>query len=396
MLLVIIFIAFIGLGLPDSLSGAGWPVIHAAIGAPLAFAGVLSMTTTAMTIVSSLVSNRITQRFGTGLVAGVSTAMVASGLLLYSLANSVWQMLALCVPIGLGAGAIDAALNHYVAANFSSRNLSHLHCCWGIGAAISPRIMGYFLKNNANWQGGYLTVGAILMGIALLVFLSLRLWKTNAKLPLHAKIKPVKEIIKIKGVKYVMIAFLCYCAIETTAGLWVASYLVGFRGMLPHVAASFASLYFIGITLGRFVSGFFVDRVGDARMIRLGLLVALLGLILLFLPFGETSVAGILILGLGCAPIYPAIIHDTPLCFGAENAAPIIGFEMASAYTGATIIPPLFGLIAQNTTIGIYPFFLLFFLALVFLMTQKMYKTIKENTLHDKRDETQILENGNR
>ncbi|MDR1801524.1 MAG: MFS transporter [Lachnospiraceae bacterium] len=378
-LIIMIYLAFISLGLPDSLSGAAWPVLRVAMDAPLYFAGLLTMTVTVGTIASSLLSDRLTRKFGTGLVTAVSTIMVGLALILYSTSTQIWQLFIWSIPVGLGGGSIDAALNNYVALNYTSRHMSWLHCCWGVGAAISPGIMGYFIANNNNWAGGYRTVGIIQSALAIILFISLPLWKKSNSVKLEGKAKPIGQSIKIKGVKLVMAAFLAYCALEVTVGLWASSYLVDIRGIEESTAATFLSLYFIGITAGRFLTGFIVDKVGDKNMIRGAIVVMFIGVALIFMPLNTLSLSGLVVMGLGNAPVYPAIIHSTPANFGQENSQSIIGIEMASAYLGATLAPPVFGFIAQNVSLSVYPVFLLVMVAVVLGMTERLNKVLGEN-----------------
>ena len=366
LLLAIIYAAFISLGLPDSLLGSAWPVMRLDFGAELSFAGVISMIIAAGTIVSSLLSERMTRRLGTALV-----------LFGFSLCTSPLQLCLWAVPYGLGAGAIDAALNNFVALHYSSRHMSWLHCFWGVGASISPYIMSAALLRSGSWQAGYRTVGVIQVVLTALLFFSLPLWKAadrkgdegNGEAP---PLLGLRGALRISGVPLILIAFCAYCGGETTAGLWASSYLVGARGIAPETAASFASLFYLGITFGRFLNGFVADRMGDRRMIRIGIAVMALGVVLILLPLRSDlpSLAGLVIFGLGCAPVYPSIIHSTPANFGKENSQAIIGVQMASAYVGSTFMPPLFGLIAQHLSLKLFPIYLALLLLALLLMTE--------------------------
>ncbi len=379
LLLAVIYMAFISLGLPDSLLGSAWSVMRYDFNAGLSVAGAITMTISIGTIVSSLLSDKITYRFGTGLVTAVSTAMTAIGLLGFSTAQSLPMFFIWAIPYGLGAGAIDAALNNYVALHYSSRHMSWLHCCWGVGVSISPYIMSYCLSTKNNWRMGYGTVSVIQIILTLLLFISLPLWKKRSNTGGNNE-QPVQKSVglvgafKIRGVPYVLIAFLCYCALESTAGLWASSYLVEHRFVDTNTAAGFASLFFLGITFGRFLNGFVADRLGDKRLIRIGTLVILSGTVLIMLPVATDifALAGLIIVGIGCAPVYPCIIHSTPGNFGEENSQAIIGIQMASAYIGTTLMPPLFGLIAQHLWMGFYPFFLAIFGVLLLIMSEKL------------------------
>ena len=379
LLLAVIYMAFISLGLPDSLLGSAWPVMHLQFGAELSFAGVVSMIIAAGTIVSSLLSERMTRRFGAARVTAVSVAMTAAALFGFSLSASLRQLCLWAVPYGLGAGAIDAALNNFVALHYSSRHMSWLHCFWGVGASISPYIMGAALTRSGSWQLGYQAVGVIQIVLTALLFLSLPLWKAvdsaeDEKAAAETSLLGLRGSLRIPGVPLILAAFCAYCGAETTAGLWASSYLAGVRGVAPETAAGFASLFYLGITFGRFLNGFVADRLGDRRMIRIGALVMGAGTLLILLPLPSPlpALAGLLIFGLGCAPVYPSIIHATPLNFGAENSQAIIGVQMASAYVGTTFMPPLFGLLANAISLRLFPLFLAALLLLLAVMTEKL------------------------
>ena len=382
LLLAIIYIAFISLGLPDSLLGSGWPAMYRELNAPISYAGIISMIISAGTIISSLFSNKITRKLGTGLVTAISVFLTASALFGFSISNSFIMLCIFSVPYGLGAGAIDAALNNYVALNYNSRHMSWLHCFWGVGASISPYIMGYAIGGGHGWRAGYSIVSIIQIVITIILFISLPLWKKkntstpdseNYEAPLS-----LTEALKIKGVVLVLITFLSYCAFESTCGLWASSYLVVHRGLDSQTAATFASFFFLGITFSRFVCGFIADKIGDKMMIRIGLSIILIGMVLIALPIGTsiTALIGLAITGIGAAPIYPSIIHSTPGNFGKENSHAIIGIQMASAYVGSTFTPPIFGFIAENLTIAIYPFYLAFFTALTLIMSERLNRII--------------------
>ena len=375
LLLAIIYMAFISLGLPDSLLGSAWPVMRLELGLPISAAGVISMVIAGGTIVSSLLSDRLTKKLGTGLVTAVSVAMTAVALFGFSISRSLVSLLLWSVPYGLGAGAVDAALNNYVALHYTSRHMSWLHCFWGVGASVSPYIMGAALARS-GWQMGYRTVSFIQVALTAGLFLSLPLWKKPPKSE-GGEAKPllgVRGALRIPGVPYILLAFFGYCAAETTAGLWASSYLVEARGVDAQTAARFASLFYLGITFGRFLNGFVADRLGDRRLIRVGVAVMGLGALMIVLPVGGNvlALAGLIVFGLGCAPVYPSIIHATPTNFGEENSQAIIGIQMASAYTGSTFMPPLFGVLAGAFTIRLYPFYLAAFALLLWTMTERV------------------------
>lgn len=384
LLLILIYIAFISLGLPDSLLGAGWPVMHTALNVPLSYMGIVSMIISGGTIVSSLMSDRLTRKLGTRVVTVVSVFLTALALFGFSFSDRFWMLILFAIPYGLGAGAIDAALNNYVAMHYTSRHMSWLHCFWGVGTIVSPFVMSYALTHS-EWSDGYRIVSFLQLGIGLLLLLTLPVWKTNRnRIDANLTGKSVGLIgaLKIKGVPFLLIGFFSYCAAEATAMYWASSYLVEVRGVSGEFAAAFASLFYIGLTVGRFFGGLIMDRLGDRKMILLGTGILLGGIVCLVLPVEKNFVAlaGFIIIGLGCAPIYPCIIHSTPSNFGAENSGAIIGIQMASAYVGTTFIPPLFGVIGRRIGLQILPFYLLIFVVLMIVMTEKTFKlTMRRN-----------------
>ena len=382
-LLAIIYLAFVSLGLPDSLLGAGWPVMYQDLSVPMSYAGIISMIIAGGTIISSLLADRLTSRFGAGLVTAVSSLMTAVALFCFSQSDSFIMLCIFSIPYGLGAGGVDAALNNFVALHYSSRHMSWLHCFWGVGVTISPYIMSFCLSRQLGWQSGYFGVSSLQIVLTLCLFLSLPLFK-KCSVSTEDEQSPqehigIKKALKIKGLKLVLITFFCYCALETSAGLWASSYFVEYKDVGETLAASFASVYFIGITIGRFLNGFVADKFGDKIMIRVGILICIFGAVLVALPIkGEIiSLVGLVILGLGSAPIYPCIIHATPKNFGAKNSQAIIGIQMASAYLGCTLMPFVFGFLADVTSIAAYPFYLLAFALLMLVASEKLNKTIK-------------------
>lgn len=380
LLIAIIYLAFISLGLPDALLGAAWPVMAPEMGAGLSWAGVISLIISAGTVVSSLLSDRLTHKFGAGLVTAVSVLLTALALLGFAAADAYWMLCLIAIPYGLGAGAVDAALNNYVAVHYSSKYMNWLHCFWGLGASIGPYIMGWALGGH-GWRTGYGAVGAIQIGMTALLFFTLPLWKkTHAEEKAEAPVR-LADAIRIPGVKQILTAFFCYCALEATVFLWSASYLVEFKQVDAQTAASFASLFYVGMTVGRFFSGFIADRVGDENMIRAGSGGMLLGLVLIALPANNPlcSLVGLVVLGLGAAPVYPAIIHATPDHFGKENSQAIVGVQMACAYTGMTLAPPVFGLLAQYVSMGLFPWFMGVFFVGMFVMTEKVNRICARN-----------------
>ena len=377
-LLSIIYLSFISLGLPDGLLGAAWPVMCVEMDVPVSYAGLISITIAAGTIVSSLLSDRMTLRFGTGRVTACSVAMTALALLGFSVTRNYWLLFVWAVPYGLGAGSVDASLNNYVALHYASRHMSWLHCMWGLGAATGPYIMGYALAGGRGWNMGYRYVAFAQILLTAVLFFSLPAWKgrRGQQTPDHTvETKPlgIPQIIRIRGAKELLIAFFCYCALEQTAMLWGSTYLVRQMGMEEELAASLACMFFIGITSGRFISGFLTYKMNDENMIRLGQGIICLGLLVMVLPFGSFgAVAGLLLIGLGCAPIYPCVIHSTPAHFGEENSQAIIGVQMASAYTGTLLMPPLFGLIANHVSIALLPAYMAVILILMIAMCEQL------------------------
>lgn len=385
LLLAIIYIAFISLGLPDSLLGSAWPVMHEGLGVPVSYAGAVTMIIAGGTIVSSLSSDRLTRKFGTGLVTAVSVLMTALALFGFSVSGEFWMLCLWAIPYGLGAGAVDAALNNYVALHYASRHMSWLHCFWGVGASISPYIMSFALAGGHGWSSGYRYVSIIQIVLSVCLFASLPLWKQShtqkTEEKVEAKALSFGQMLKIPGVVSVLILFFGYCALEQTTGLWASSYLVDYRDVSAETAAQFASLFFLGVTFGRFLCGFVADRLGDRTLIRVGILTAAVGVVLVLLPVQVdlSALAGLIIIGFGCAPIYPSIIHATPFNFGKENSQAIIGIQMASAYVGATFMPPLFGVVASYVGICLYPLYLMVFAVLMLILSESLNRTIDRN-----------------
>lgn len=387
LLLVIIYLSFISLGLPDSLLGSAWPTMYPQLGVPVSYAGIISMIIALGTIVSSLQSDRLTRRLGTGKVTAISVAMTAVALWGFSVSSAFWQLCLWAVPYGLGAGSVDASLNNYVALHYKSKHMSWLHCMWGVGAASGPYIMGHVMTGGGTWNLGYRSISVIQMVLTAVLIFSLPLWKKLPKVvdasgnETEAASLSLKEILRIPGVKEVLVCFFCYCAVEQTAGLWASSYLTLHRGVSPESAAAFASMFFIGITVGRAISGFITMCLDDTQMIRLGLGLIGCGVVILFLPLGTVaSLAGFVIIGLGCAPIYPCIIHSTPAHFGADKSQAIIGVQMACAYVGSCLMPPLFGLLAQYISVSLLPVYLLVLLVLMAVMHESLIRKIARNT----------------
>ncbi|WP_239257199.1 MFS transporter [Listeria ilorinensis] len=382
-LLAIIYLAFISLGLPDALLGSAWPAMYHDFDVSVSYAGIISMIVAFGTIISSLQSDRLTKKFGTGKITAFSVLLTAIALFGFSTAQSFWMLCLWAIPYGLGAGSVDASINNYVAIHYASRHMSWLHAFWGIGASIGPVIMGSVLSSGDSWNRGYLYIASFQILLTVILLFSLPLWKSS-QIPGNSKRASreplsLKTILKIPGAKASMITFFCYCALEQTTGLWASSYLVLFKHVPKETAAAFAGLFFIGIAFGRILSGFLTMRFNDKQMIRMGLTTLLIGIIALLLPFGNIlSIIGLIFIGLGCAPIYPSVIHATPDYFGVENSQAMIGAQMAFAYIGTCLMPPLFGVIANTISVGLLPVFLLILLIIMYRMHEKMLKNIKQ------------------
>ena len=382
LLLAVIYAAFISLGLPDSVLGAAWPSMYGGLGVPLSWSGAVFMIIALGTILSSLMSDRLTRRFGTGVVTAFSVLMTAAALFGFSVSDSYWQLCLWAIPYGLGAGSVDASINNYVALHYASRHMSWLHCMWGLGASLGPYIMGLVLTGGLAWNSGYRLISGAQLLLTLLLFLSLPLWKRRegeGTGEQQSKALGLRELLKMPGALQIMLTFFCYCALEQTTGLWAGSYLVLNRGFHAEEAAAFASLFFLGITVGRMLSGFMTLKFSDTQMIRLGAAGIALGLLILLLPLGRWGAwGGLCMLGLGCAPIYPSIIHSTPANFGADRSQALIGVQMASAYIGTCLMPPLFGLAAERWNVGLLPLFLLLLLGIMLLCFEDMLKKLKK------------------
>ncbi|MCL2363536.1 MAG: MFS transporter [Defluviitaleaceae bacterium] len=392
MLLIILYAAFVGLGLPAGLLGAAWPVMQVDLAAPVYMAGVVSAILWAGTIFSTLMTDKLTRMIRPGYVVAGGLFLIIASLFGFSLAGTVWLMFLWAVPLGLGSGAVDAVINNYIAVNYSSRHMNWVHCFWGAGAMAGPFIMGFFLDGGMTWNAGYLTTGIMVVAIFAGVMLTQKLWKPN-KIPQllqnqgknagditdddkskceeivqanHAnRLTPRRpSVLRIRGVKYAMLAFFAYCSMEGTAMLWAATFLVYTRGISAESVATFSALVYIGLTAGRVSAGFISNKIGDRKMVHMGLAIALAGIILIGLPFlpDVMTLAGLAILGLGCAPIFPTLMHATPAHFGEENSQALVGIQMASAYVGLMLVPPLFGMLAGWWGTGIFaPFLFVFF-----------------------------------
>lgn len=385
LLLAIIYLAFVSLGLPDSLLGSAWPVMQENLGVELSAVGYLTMVISACTIGTSLFADRVIQKFGTGNVTAISVALSAVSLFGFSVSTSFPMLFLWAIPYGICGGAVDVALNNYVAVHYSSRQMSWLHACWGVGVTISPYIMSFCLGQQFGWEAGYRAVGVLQLALAIFMFATLSVWKKhkdevkNTEEPeAEMRVVSVSQALKIKGVPMVLIAFFCFCAIETTAGLWASSYMVGYRGVAAETAAGFTALFYLGETVGRFLNGVVADKFGDKRMIRVGAIGMILGVVMILLPLPTDAVAlcGLVVLGLGAAPVYPCIIHSTPENFGKENSQSLVGIQMASAYCGSTFMPLVFGLIAQHINVSLYPVYLGVFAVALLILTESVNRKL--------------------
>ncbi|PNR94821.1 sugar MFS transporter [Petrotoga sp. 9PWA.NaAc.5.4] len=381
-LLVIIYISFISLGLPDSLLGSAWPVMYKDLSVSVSYAGILSMIVSLGTVVSSFLSARFIKRFGTGRVTLVSVSMTAIALIGFGLSHSFFLLLFLAIPLGLGAGSVDAALNNFVALHYEAKHMNWLHSFWGVGVTTGPVIMSFWLAKNNNWNMGYITIGIIQSVLVVVLIISLPLWNNS---PIEKKrtqnhgnkgedIKALSlsQILKIPKSKMALLAFFSYCSLELTTGLWASSYAVNNYGVLSEIAAFWTSVYYLGITIGRFFSGFMSIRFSNKQLIKIGLSIIFVGITLIILPLPVWKIPiGLSFIGLGCAPIYPSMLHQTPRIFGKELSQSMMGVQMAFAYSGSTFTPLLFGLIAEYINISLFPAFLLI-LAFILLFTTEI------------------------
>ena len=402
LLLSVIYLAFISLGLPDALLGSAWPSMYPVFHVPVSYAGIISMIIAAGTVISSLQSDRLTKKLGTGKITAISVATTAVALFGFSVSHSFIALCLWAVPYGLGGGSVDAALNNYVALHYESRHMSWLHCMWGVGASVGPYIMGYALSQGQGWPWGYRYIAILQVMLTVILVLSLPLWKKRGAIAVGestddtassdgnaerfgtaegvsvAERKPlgVAGVLAIRGAKEILVMFFCYCAVESTTGLWASSYMVMHSGIDKITAASWASLFYVGITVGRALSGFLTIRFKDPVMIRLGQVLVFAGILTMFVPLPHHLgvVVGLVVIGFGCAPIYPCVIHSTPAYFGEDKSQAIVGVQMACAYVGSLLMPPLFGIIAQYATISLYPWYLLVLLVLMVAMHERLRK----------------------
>lgn len=385
LLLAVIYLSFISLGLPDSLLGSAWPSMYPALGVPVSYAGWISMIISAGTVISSLASGAIIAKLGSAKVTAISIGMTAIALFGFSISNSYIMLLLFAVPYGLGAGCVDASLNHFVALHLSARHMNWLHCMWGIGASAGPYIMGLALTGGFTWNMGYRIISIMQIILTIVVIFSLPMWKHSPALAgsheeeLTEESLPLSRVLHVAGAVEIMLTFFCYCGLEQTVGLWAGSFLKLCRDMSPEHAAKWASLYYIGITVGRGLCGFIADHFNDSQMIRTGACTTLFGVVLLALPIGWFSdLSGLIIIGLGCAPIYPGLMHANPSLFGAEKTKTLVGVQLASAYGGYLILPPLFGLIANYINPVLFPVYVAAVMCMMLFMFEKTRKKCRQ------------------
>ena len=377
-LLIIIYISFISLGLPDALLGSAWPIMYQELQVPMVYAGMLSMIIAGGTIISSLFSDKLIKKLGTGVVTATSVCMTAIALFGFSTSRTFIMLCLWAIPYGLGAGSVDAALNNFVALHYKAKHMSWLHCFWGIGATLGPYIMGFCLTSGMKWHSGYHFVFIIQIVLTGALIFSIPLWrksKMKTKEEEETKSLSMKELIQIPGAKQALVAFFSYCALESATGLWGSSYMVVERGMSADVAAKGISLFYLGITVGRFLCGFITMRLNDKNMVRFGQGIAVLGVVLLLLPMGNIILyLAFVLIGMGCAPIYPSLLHATPDHFGKDLSQAIMGMQMACAYVGSTFVPPLIGFMVERISMKLYLFSLLAIVMLMIIMTEHLNK----------------------
>jgi fucose permease len=381
LLLVIIYLAFISLGLPDAVLGSAWPVIHENLNVSVSSVGIMTMIISGGTIISSLFSQKVIKVFGTGKVTMVSVAMTAIGLIGISVTPSYLGMCILAIPLGLGAGSVDSALNNFVALHYEAKHMNWLHCFWGIGATAGPFLMSMFLLRENGWRTGYSTIGTIQAILVIALITTLPIWKKFEKnedvTEAEKRNTSIIALLKLKGAKPALLAFFCYCSVEATTGLWGSSFLVISKGISAEKAAKWVSLYYLGITMGRFLAGFIAMKFNNKKMIRLGQIISFCGAITLVIPFSVYfQMVGLIFIGLGCAPIYPAMLHETPNRFGSEMSQGIMGIQMATAYVGSTFMPPLFGIIGKHMAFNLLPFFLVAIVIIMIVSTERVNQII--------------------
>lgn len=379
-LLFVIYISFISLGLPDSILGSAWPTMYQELDVPVSYAGIIAVIIAFGTIVSSLQSDRLTLKLGPGKVTAISVALTAFALFGFSISSSFLMLCLFAIPYGLGAGSVDACLNNYVALHYKGWHMSLLHCMWGVGAVTGPNIMAYALTNNKGWNSGYFYISMLQIGLTAILLFSLPFWKKRERIVdgRETKSLSLREVVKIKGVKEVLLCFLCYCGVEQSAGLWASSYLNMYKGVPAEEAARYASMFFIGITVGRGLNAIIALKLKDRTMVRIGLTIIAIGIIVMIIPASSIiTLIGLILIGLGCAPIYPSLIHATPDSFGEDKSQAVIGIQMAFAYIGVLALPPLFGFIADFTDISLLPVYITILFVVMLISFERLQKKIK-------------------
>ena len=381
LLLIVIYISFIGLGIPDSLFGTAWPAIYTDFHLPISFASFVSIIISSGTIISSLISAKVISRFGTNRVSAFSTAMTALALLGFSLSDNFFLLCLCAIPLGLGAGAIDTALNNYVSLHYSATHMSFLHCFYGIGVTVSPYILSLVINSDAGWRGGYRIAFGIQLCIALILFLTLSIWKKahgqdTGEAEQTTKTLPFREIACIPGIKLMWCLFITSCAIECSCGGWGSTYLVEYKHMDAVTAARMVMLYYMGMALGRFLSGILAARLSSWQIIRIGQWILGIALVILVLPVpAGISAASLFMVGLGNGPMFPNFNYLTPQNFGADISQSVMGTQMAMSYIGIMLAPALCGVLGQFINMGIFPVYLLVFYAAMLAATKKV-KTV--------------------
>ena len=399
LLIAVIYLIFISLGLPDSLLGSGWPTMQVTFGVPSSYAGYVSMTISFMTVISALFSPKLIKKFHTKWIVIVSIFMTILGLIGFSVSQEYWMLFLFVIPYGLGAGSIDAAVNQYVANHYSSSVMNFLHCFYGVGAVISPYIMALALK-TARWNEGYRWTAYLQTVFLFICILSIPLWKKNDEQDDAERTNSagIIEALKKPGVLLTLIAFFAYSSGEATCFLWTPSYFAGTKqGLSKELIASFGSLVFGGLMLGRMISGFISNKLSDKLLIRAGIALEMLGILLVFIPSQNYRIAaaGFILVGTGMGPVYPAIQHMAPANFGKRYSAAVIGLQMAFAYTGSTLMPMIFGQIQQRVGIGIMPVYLTLFAFLNTGLLEIAYRQIREKLLKSGRSAAFLINYAN-
>lgn len=394
LLLIIIYIAFIGLGIPDSLFGTAWPAIYVSFEIPISSANYVTLLISCGTVISSALSARIINRFGTAVVTAVSTAITAAALFGFSVSGNLLWLCIFSIPMGLGAGAVDSALNNYVALHYKATHMNFLHCFYGIGVSVSPYLMSLALTNENNWRDGYRLTFYLQLAIALITIVSLPLWKKahpaslQSNEEIHPKTLSIINMLKMPSVRAVLLIFIGSCAIECTCGTWGSTFLVNSKGMSVDHAAKIITLYYVGMALGRFLSGILAARLSSWKLIHLGQTITIFAILLLFLPLPSTiAAAGLFFIGLGNSPIFPNLIHLTPENFGKDISQSVMGMQMAASYAGIMLIPPIFGLWAQKTGTDIFPLYLLIMLVVMLFGTYSMLNFLKKRAISSNHSE---------